>query len=108
MAMVPFRDLVAAHLASHYPAALGWATQRDLLLESGSEPHFVLNRDRELIVIHCKEERGSVLFDQVDQAAGFAAEVGAGSAILYVPIGSYTPPIILEYAAGQRVRIEAL
>lgn len=108
MAMVPFRDLVAAHLASHYPPALGWTTQRDILLESGSELHFVLNRERELIVVHCKEERGSVLFEQVDQVAGFAAEAGAASAILYVPIGSYTPPIILEYAARQRVRIEAL
>lgn len=108
MAMVPFRDLVAAHLASNYPPAQGWTLQRDILIESGSELHFVLSREGELIVAQCKEERGSVLFDQVDQAAGFAAEAGAGSAILYVPIGSYTPPIILEYAAGQRVRIEAL
>ncbi len=108
MAVVPIRDLVAAHLASHYPASLGWVLQRDLLLENGAELHFLVGRDREMILAHCKEERGSVLFDQVDQAAALAAEAGAGSAILFVPIGSYTPPIILEYAAGQRVRIEAL
>lgn len=108
MARVPFRDLVAAHLASHYPPAEGWAIQRDLLLDSGTELHFLVGRDLQRIVVHCKEEQGNVLFDQIDQAAGFAAEAGAASAILYVPIGSYTPPSILEYAARQRVRIEAL
>ncbi|MBI4736030.1 MAG: hypothetical protein HY766_08215, partial [candidate division NC10 bacterium] len=40
--------------------------------------------------------------------AALAADVGAGSAVHFVPIGSFTPPIILEYAARQRVRIEAL
>ncbi|MBI4840563.1 MAG: hypothetical protein HY803_05735 [candidate division NC10 bacterium] len=108
MVMVPIQDLVAAHLASHYPASQGWTIQRDLLLESGSELHFLVSRDRELIVVHCKEERGNVLFDQVDQAAALAADAGAGSAVLFVPIGSFTPPIILEYAARQHVRIEAL
>jgi hypothetical protein len=108
MVMVPFRDLVAAHLASHYPSVEGWGIQREILLESGSELHFLVSRDQELIVVYCKEERGNVLFDQVDQAAAFAAEAGAPSAILYIPIGSYTPPVILEYAARQRVRIEAL
>ena len=110
MAMVPIRDLAAAHLASHHPASLGWTIQRDLLLENGAELHFLVGRarDQEMILAHCKEERGSVLFDQVDQAAALAAEAGAGAAILFVPIGSYTPPIILEYAARQHVRIEAL
>lgn len=108
MAMVPIRDLVAAHLTSHYPASLGWTIQRDLLLENGAELHFLVGCAQEMILVHCKDERGSVLFDQVDQAAALAAEAGAGSAILFVPIGSYTPPIILEYAARQRVRIEAL
>lgn len=108
MAVVPIRDLVAAHLTSHYPASQGWAIQNDLLLENGSEVHFLVSRDREQIVVHCKEERGNVLFDQVDHAAALAADAGAGSAILFIPIGSFTPPIILEYAARQRVRIEAL
>ncbi len=108
MTRVPFRDLVAAHLASHYPATQGWTIQRDLLLESGSELHFLVGCHQELILVHCKEERGSVLFDQVDHAAALAAEAAAAASILYVPIGSYTPPIILEYAARQRVRIEAL
>jgi hypothetical protein len=108
MAMVPFRDLVAAHLASHYPASLEWTIQRDILLDSGLELHFLVGRDQELILVHCKEERGNVLFDQVDQAAALAAEVGAGSSLLFIPIGSFTPPTILEYAARQRVRIEAL
>lgn len=108
MAVVPIRDLVAAHLTSHYPASQGWAIQNDLLLENGSEVHFLVSRDQEQIVVHCKEERGNVLFDQVDHAAALAADAGAGSAILFIPIGSFTPPIILEYAARQRVRIEAL
>jgi hypothetical protein len=108
MARVPFRDLVAAHLISHYPAPLGWTIQRDLLLESGSEVHFLVGRDQELTLVHCKEDRGSVLFDQVDLAAALAAEAGAAASILFVPIGSYMPPIILEYASRQRVRIEAL
>lgn len=108
MARVPFRDLVAAHLTSHYPVAEGWAIQRDILLDTGSALHFLVSHEQAQIVVHCKEERGNVLFDQVDLAAGLMVEAGAGAAILYVPIGSYTPPIILEYAAGQRVRIEAL
>jgi hypothetical protein len=108
MAMVPFRDLVAAHLASRYPSAEGWVIQREVLLESGSELDFVVSGNQESLVAHCKEERGNILFDHVDQAAGYAAEAGARSAILYVPIGSITPPVILEYAALQRVRIEAL
>ncbi len=108
MAMVPFRELVAAHVASHYPAVQGWTIQRDILLESGSELHFLVCHDQEVTVVHCKEERGNVLFDQVDQAAALATEAGAASSILYIPIGSYTPPIILEYAARQHVRIEAL
>jgi hypothetical protein len=60
------------------------------------------------MVVRCKEERGNVLFDHVDQAAAYAAEAEAASAILYVPIGSCTPPVILEYAARRHVRIAAL
>ena len=44
----------------------------------------------------------------VISGAALAADAGAGPAVHFVPIGSFTPPIILEYAARQRVRIEAL
>lgn len=108
MAMIPFRDLVAAHLASHHPATDGWTIQRDLLLEDGAEIHFVVGRDRHRFVAHCKAEVGNVLFEHVDQAADLAEKAAAGSAVLYVPIGSFTPPVILAYAGERRVRIQAL
>ncbi len=44
----------------------------------------------------------------VVSGAALAADVGAGAAVHFVPIGSFPPPIILEYAARQRGRIEAL
>ena len=108
MAMIPFRDLVAAHLASRHPLPEGWTIQRDLILDSGVEVHFLASRNRESVAVHCKDEAGNVLFEHVDHAVHLATEVDADSAILYVPIGSFTPPVILAYAARQRVRIEAL
>ncbi|HSB82005.1 MAG TPA: hypothetical protein VLM91_24760 [Candidatus Methylomirabilis sp.] len=108
MAMIPFRDLVAAQLASRHPSTEGWSVQRDHLLDSGAEVHFLASRGRESILVHCKEEAGNVLFEHVDHAAALATEAGAGSAVLYVPIGSFTPPVILAYAAKRRIRIEAL
>jgi hypothetical protein len=108
MTRVPFRDLVAAHLTARYPQAEGWTIQRDLILDSGAELDFLAGRNRESVAVHCKAEAGNVLFEHVDQAAHLATEVDAGSAILYVPIGSFTPPVILAYAARRRVRIEAL
>ena len=108
MAMIPFRDLVALHLASRHLRSEGWTVQRDILLDSGVEVHFLASRDREGILAHCKEEAGNVLFEHVDHTAALATEARAGSAILYVPIGSFTPPVILAYAAKRHVRIEAL
>jgi hypothetical protein len=108
MPMIPFRDLVAAQLASRHPGAEGWTVQRDLLLDSGMEVHFLAGRNQESVLIHCKEEAGNVLFEHVDRAAALATETGADSAVLYVPIGSFTPPVILAYAAKRHVRIEAL
>jgi len=108
MTMIPFRDLVAAHLASRHRRTEGWTVQRDLLLDSGMEVHFLASRDQESILIHCKKEAGNVLFEHVDHAAALGTEAGAGSAVLYVPIGSFTPPVILAYAAKRHVRIEAL
>lgn len=108
MGKVPFRDLVGAHLAANHPRGEGWTIQRDVLLDSGAEIHFLVSRDRERLVVHCKEALGNVLFEQVDHTASLAAEAGAGSAVLCVPIGSTTPPVILTYAAGRHVRIEAL
>lgn len=108
MAMIPFRDLVAAQLASRHLHTDGWTVQRDLLLDSGTEVHFLASRDQVSLLVYCKEEAGNVLFEHVDHTAALAHEAGADSAILYVPIGSFTPPIILAYAAKQHVRIEAL
>ena len=108
MAMIPFRDLVALHQASRHLRTEGWTVQRDVLLESGMEVHFLASRDQESFLAHCKEEAGNVLFEHVDHTAALATQAGADSAILYVPIGSFTPPIILAYAAKRHVRIEAL
>ncbi|MBI4840734.1 MAG: hypothetical protein HY803_06610 [candidate division NC10 bacterium] len=44
----------------------------------------------------------------VISGAALAADVGAGSAVHFVPIGYFTSPLILESGARQRVRIEAL
>jgi hypothetical protein len=108
MTMIPFRDLVAVHLASRHLCTEGWTVQRDLLMDSGMEVHFLASRDQEGVLVHCKEEEGNVLFEHVDHAAALATEARAGSAVLYVPIGSFTQPVILAYAAKRHVRIEAL